>query len=226
MINPDLIFEDLKAQATKQQARSLTLLNEVLKAHCKARERNFSIAEVARRSVAAGGPSESTIRNKTGLCFRQLIEAWASSVGAAMKMPVNPAGRSQKAPSDNELIRLIDDPALRTSFTQILAERNRFLAELNILKAQKTTIVDRRPQQNVHVADSNDTTVQLIPALAGVLTEFDITALKDAISEDFFSRQGWQVTATGQVKDNSGEIYKRGYVKAIQKILRELSHGD
>lgn len=224
MINPNEIFDDLKSQATTQQAKSLTILNEVLKAHAKAGERDFSIAEIARRSMAAGGPSTSTIRNKGGLRFRQLIEAWASSVGSTMKMPVNPNSKSQKVPSDYELLRRIDDVALRSTFTQILAERNRYLNELNILKAQKNTIVDRRP--SVEATPSREASVQVISSLTSLLKEHDVVALKAAVSDEFFSRQAWQVTAAGQVKGIDGEIYKRGYATAIRKILAEVGQGD
>lgn len=224
MINPNEIFEDLRNQATKQQAKSLSILNDVLKAHCEAGKRDFSIAEIARRSMAAGGPSTSTIRNKGGLRFRQLIEAWASSVGSGMKMPAKSTAKGQKVPSDNELVRLIDDVALRSTFTQILAERNRYLNELNILKSQKNTIVDRRP--SAQVESSKEASVQVISSLSGLLKEHDIAALQAAVSDKFFSRQGWQVTLAGQVKGEDGEIYKRGYVTAIKKILAEVGQGD
>ncbi|MHC8341654.1 hypothetical protein [Pseudomonas sp. HLT2-19-2] len=50
MVDAQLIFEDLKAQASTRQAKSLTILNEVLKAQCEAGGRNFSIAEVGKNS--------------------------------------------------------------------------------------------------------------------------------------------------------------------------------
>ncbi|MNE95579.1 hypothetical protein D3C80_1936820 [compost metagenome] len=50
----------------------------------------------------------------------------------------------------------------------------------------------------------------------------EITALRAAVSDDFFDKQGWMVTRAGQVKGDSGEIYKHGYVPAIRKILKEI----
>ncbi|ANF89297.1 hypothetical protein A7J50_5993 (plasmid) [Pseudomonas antarctica] len=61
MIDPQLIFEELASQATKQQAKSLTVLHGVLETHQKTGSRNFSIATIAKLSVEAGGPSESPL---------------------------------------------------------------------------------------------------------------------------------------------------------------------
>lgn len=218
MIDPQLIFEELVGQATKQQAKSLAVLHGVLKAHEKTGCRNFSIATIARLSVNAGGPSASTIRNSGGFRFRHLIEAWAASVGTDRKVPAK--SKAQGVPSDTELLRRIDDPALRAVFTQVLAERRRYLAELNLLKSQTNIVVDRRP--NVVGIPQESDSVQLLPSLKGVLSDMEIIALRAAVSDNFFDRQGWMVTKAGQVKGDSGEIYKHGYVSGIRKILKEI----
>ncbi len=219
MIDLHLIFEELVGQATKQQAKSLTVLRGVLDAHQKTGSRNFSIAMIAKLSVAAGGPSASTIRNTGGFRFRQLIDAWAASVGTDRKLPAK--SKEQGVPSDNELLRRIEDPALRAVFTQVLAERRRYLAELNLLKSQKDIVIDRRP--NVVEMSKERESVQLLPSLIGVLSDMEVTALRAAVSEEFFKRQGWIVNSAGQVKGDSGEIYRHGYVPAIRKILKEIN---
>ena len=220
-VDPEVIFQELMTHANAQQRKSLTILHKVLKKHCDKREANYSIAEIARRSVANGGPTASTIRNKHGFRFRQLIEAWAAKAGTTMKMPVNPLGRSTKMPADYELLKLIPDPAARACFCQILAERNRFKSELNLLKAQTSMVIDLRPLPKPPPRAASDT-VQLLPAFVGVLNEMEIAALKSAILDEFFNMQGWRATAAGQVKDESGEVYKHGYVTAIKKILKEI----
>lgn len=220
MIDAQSIFEDLKGQASTRQAKSLTALNEVLKAQYAAGERNFSIAEIARLSVGRGGPSAQTIRNKTGLVFRQLIDAWAAQAGASMKAPVNPLAKANRVPKDNELLVRIADPALRALFGQIIAERNRYRNELNILKAHSELIVDKRPVQQFEQTSENGA-VQLLPALN--LNDMEIDALKAAVSDEFFQQREWTVNSAGQVKDeNRREIYKHGYVNAIKKVLKEF----
>lgn len=218
MTDLKLIYEELVAQSSKRQAKSLAVLNGVLEAHQKTGNRNFSIATIAKLSAKAGGPTASTIRNTTGFRFRQLIEAWAASVGTDRKLPAK--GKVKGVPSDDDLLRRIDDPALRTAFTQILAERSRYLAELNLLKSQKSIVVDRRPY-HVEIAPASES-VQLLPSFKGGLSNMDITALRAAVSDEFFEKQGWQVTKTGQVKGVAGEIYKHGYVLAIKKVLKEI----
>ncbi|HCL4234060.1 TPA: hypothetical protein N2C58_006316 [Pseudomonas aeruginosa] len=220
MVDAQMIFEDLKARATTRQAKSLTTLNEVLKAQYAAGERNFSIAEIGRLSAERGGPTAQTIRNKTGLVFRQLIEAWAAQAGASMKAPVNPLAKANKVPKDYELLQRITDPALRAVFGQIIAERNRFRNELNLLKAHSELIVDKRPAQKFDQVEANSA-VQVLPALN--LNDMEITALKAAVSDEFFESREWTVSPAGQVKDeNRREVYKHGYVNAIRKILKEV----
>ena len=56
-VDPEVIFQELMTQANAQQRKSLTILHKVLNKHCDKREANYSIAEIARRSVANGGPT-------------------------------------------------------------------------------------------------------------------------------------------------------------------------
>lgn len=220
MIDAQAIFEDLKAHASTRQAKSLTVLNEVLKSQHSSGVRNFSIAEIARQSAERGGPSAQTIRNKTGLVFRQLIEAWAAQAGASMKAPINPLAKANRVPKDYELLERISDPALRALFGQIIAERNRYRNELNTLKAHSELIVDRRPMQQFE-QPSESGAVQLVQTLN--LNDMEVEALKAAISDEFFGFREWAVSAAGQVKDeNKREIYKHGYVNAIKKVLKEV----
>lgn len=200
MIDPSVVFEDLKAKANAQQVKSLTVLNAVLAEHHEAGEKNFSIAEIARLSVAKGGPSTSTIRNKTGMCFRQLIEVWAAKSGMSMRKPINPRLKSNSVPKDYELLQRIDDPALRGVFGMIIAERNRYRNELNTLKGQSEFIIDMRPLKVNSPAKANDESVQVIPSLRGVLNGSEIDALKGAIDDAFIEKQGWLVGKAGQVR--------------------------
>jgi hypothetical protein len=220
MIDAQTIFEDLKAQASTRQGKSLMVLNDVLKSQHASGVRNFSIAEIARLSTERGGPSAQTIRNKTGLVFRQLIEAWAAQAGASMKAPTNPLAKANRIPKDYELLERISDPALRALFGQIIAERNRYRNELNTLKAHSELIVDRRPVQQFEQPVESGA-VQLVQTLN--LNDMEVEALKAAISDEFFEYREWAVSAAGQVKDeNKREIYKHGYVNAIKKVLKEI----
>ncbi|WP_336353203.1 gamma-mobile-trio protein GmtX [Pseudomonas atacamensis] len=219
-VDVQIIFEDLKSQASTRQAKSLSLLNDVLKTQHAAGEHNFSIAEIARQSVKSGGPSAQTIRNKTGLVFRRLIEAWAAHAGSSMKSPAPPFSKGGRIPKDYELLTRLSDPAMRAIFGQIIAERNRYRNELNILKAHSELIVDKRPVQS-SVQQVEAGSVQLVQTLN--LNDMEVEALNAAISDEFFEYREWTVSPAGQVKDeNRREIYKHGYVNAIKKVLREI----
>lgn len=222
MVDPTVVFEDLQAKANAQQKKSLAVLNAVLAEHHAAGEKNFSIAEIARLSVAKGGPSTSTIRNKTGACFRQLIEIWAAKSGMSMKKPINPRLKSNSIPKDNELLQRIGDPALRGVFGMIIAERNRYRNELNTLKGQSEFVIDMRPLKMPPPAKTDDHGVQVIPSLRGVLNDIEIDALKAAIDDAFIEKQGWQVGKAGQVRGEFGPLYQHGYVNAIKKVLAEI----
>jgi hypothetical protein len=222
MVDPTLIFEGLIAKANAQQAKSIRVLHEVLEEHAQAEGCNYSIAEIARLSVSKGGPSASTIRNKTGLCFRQLIEAWAAKAGLSMKKPANLKLKSNSLPKDNELLHRIDDPALRAVFGMIIAERNRFRNELNSLKANTEFVIDRRPHKSTIHSEAREEGVQVFPSLKGVLNEMEVAALQAAVTDEFFVQQGWRVSLAGQVKHDGGELYKHGYVNALRKILKEI----
>lgn len=220
ILDAQAIFEDIKARVSTRQAKSLSLLNDVLKTQHAAGERNFCIAQIARLSVKCGGPSAQTIRNKTGFVFRQLIEAWAAQAGSSMKAPISLLSNGNRAPKDFELLARLSDPAMRAIFGQIIAERNRYRNELNTLRAHSELVVDRRPVQ--HFEQSlNSSAIQLVQTLN--LNDMEVEALNAAISDEFFEYREWTVSAAGQVKDeNRREIYKHGYVNAIKKVLKEI----
>ena len=54
------------------------------------------------------------------------------------------------------------------------------------------------------------------------LTETEIEALKDAVSDEFFKERGWTTDEQGRVKEKGYPVYKAGYVTAIRKILEQL----
>lgn len=53
------------------------------------------------------------------------------------------------------------------------------------------------------------------------LTDTEIDALRNAISNEFMNHQGWTTDKYGRVKENGIQVYKAGYITAIQKILNE-----
>jgi hypothetical protein len=121
-----------------------------------------------------------------------------------------------------DLLKRLDDPAMRAVFGQIIAEKNKLKAENRILKQNAEVVVDMRPNHAIH-AEHVHQEVEVLPSLDGVLLQGDIEALEDAINEDKMVQRGWMVSKYGAVKDEDGRpLFKNGFVLAIQKVLAQL----
>ncbi|HIF9059763.1 gamma-mobile-trio protein GmtX [Photobacterium damselae] len=211
-VNPHIIFEELCENATKRTIEALQILHKVLESQSQSKPLDFSIATVGRLSKEQGGPSTQTIRNRTGKHFQQLIDAWAAYAGTTRKKPLSVRQKHLLNNNDTYILDSIDDPVIRAVVGSLIAERNKYRDQLNVLKANTEIMIDRR---NGH-AQSKEQTPQLTP--------MEAEALRDAVSDKLMHRENWVVMPTGQVKSTTGEeIYKRGYVNAVRKLL---SHND
>ncbi len=221
-VDIDTILEDLKSGKASRTKDSLDKLNALLEARFNAGAKDYSIATIGRVSKAEGGVGTVSIRNKTGEHFRLLIDAWATKANATMKKPPVPQSRKLNTPSDMDLLKRLDDPAMRAVFGQIIAEKNKLKAENRILKQNAEVVVDMRPNQAIH-AEQVHQEVEVLPSLDGVLLQGDIDALEDAINEDKMAQRGWTVSRYGAVKDEHGRpLFKNGFVLAIQKVLAQV----
>ncbi len=215
-INIDVILESLKTGKTQRTIDSLDRLNTLLESRFHKGEKDYSIATIGRISKAEGGVGTVSIRNKSGEHFRHLIDAWATKANTSMKKPPSPQSRQYDLPSDMELLKRLDDPAMRAVFGQIIAENKKLKVENRILKQKAEVIVDIRSSQV-------KPEVEVIPSWRGLLIQADIEALQDAINEDKMLQRGWIVSKYGAVKDEyERPIFKNGFVLAIQKILSQL----
>lgn len=221
-VDVNVILEDLKSNKSQRTKDSLDKLNSLLEAHFNAGEKDYSIATIGRISKADGGVGTVSIRNKTGEHFRLLIDAWATKANTTMKKPLAPQSRLLDTPSDTDLLKRLDDPALRAVFGQIIAEKNKLKKENHILKKNADVVVDMRPNQAIH-AEQVHQGVTVLPALDGLLLPSDIEALEDAINQQKMVQRGWTVTKYGAVKDeHERPLFKNGFVLAIQKVLAQV----
>jgi len=114
--------------------------------------------------------------------------------------------------NDQHILDSIEDPVIRAVIGSLIAERNKYRDQLNVLKANADIVIDRR---NAEVVSSNT-----LPSLSPL----EIEAFRTAISDDFMTEMEWVVMPTGQVKSKNGvEMYKRGYVNGLLKLLVENS---
>lgn len=221
-VDINVILEGLKTGKTSRTQESLDKLNALLETRFNAGEKDYSIATIGRVSQDEGGIGTISIRNKTGEHFRLLIDAWATKANTTMKKPPIPQSRKLDVPTDMDLLKRLDDPALRTSFGQIIAEKNKLKAQNRRLKQEVEKVIDMRPNQFIP-AEKVHQNVEVLPPLDGALLQGDIEALKDAINEDKIEQRGWTVSKYGAVKDEDGRpLFKNGFVLAIQKVLAEI----
>ena len=91
-------------------------------------------------SEERNGMSRNALYNKASEDFRTLIAAWSSFAGETTKKHAAPL----KPLAEEDLLRRIDDPALRALLGGIVAERNRLRGEVNLLRANANVVIDRR----------------------------------------------------------------------------------
>ena len=221
-VNINVILEDLKLNKSQRTKDSIDKLNTLLEARFNTGEKDYSIATIGRISKADGGVGTVSIRNKTGEHFRLLIDAWATKANTTMKKPPAPQSRLLDTPSDMDLLKKLDDPALRAVFGQIIAEKNKLKVENRILKQNTEVVVDMRPNQVIHTEQEHKA-IELLPALNKVLLPSEIEALQDAINEKNMAKRVLTYSKFGAVKDENGRtLFKTGFISAIEKILMEI----
>ncbi|PSW27806.1 alpha/beta hydrolase [Photobacterium phosphoreum] len=208
-VNPHIVLEELCEQATMRTKKALQILHQVLEKQSQSASRDFSIATVGRLSSEQGGPSTQTIRNRTGKHFQQLIDVWAAYAGTTRKKPLSVRQKQLLNSNDQHILDSIEDPVIRAVVGSLIAERNKYRDQLNVLKANTDIVIDRTTKIQPKV---NEQGVDLTP--------MEIEAIRSAISDDFFNSQNWVVMPTGQVKNSDGvEIYKRGYFNILLKLI-------
>lgn len=218
----DVILADLKEGKVPRTRQNLDKLNDILKDYAESGQRDFSITQIGRVSAANGGLAYEALRATRNKHYRTLIEAWAQKCNTNTKKPLSNTSRSKSIPADNKLLERIPDPAVRALFGQIIAERNRYRKEVNLLKQHANITIDKRPVRQFD--SSAEPGVEVLPSLTGMLIESEKKALAYAISDECMEKNGWQSTRAGQVKDMdlNDEIFPRGFVTALRKILDEV----
>ena len=221
-IDTNMLLEGLKENKSQRTRNSLDKLNSLLESRFKRGLKDYSIASIGRASQETSGIGTVSIRNKSGEHYRLLIDAWAAKAKTTMKKPPVPHSRKNDMPLEMDLLKRLDDPALRAVFGQIIAEKNKLKAENRILKRDTEIIIDNRPNKII----CTPTTVHGIEAtssLKNVLLDSEIEALKDSIDEEKIAKLGWEVTESGAIKnEHKRPLFKVGFVIAIQKVISQL----
>lgn len=213
-MHPDELLEQLLKTAGTRRCKSLEIIHAVCREQHERGAKDFSIATIARLSEAKDGPTDSTIRNKTGEEYQGLIKCWASHTGGSpRKMP--------KLSEDPimDLVASVDKAEVRAILGSIVAENRKLKREVNLLKHQvsQTAVLDLRelPKGGATASPSGE----LLPP-AKSLTDSEMAALREAISPEKLADEGWSIDRHGfLVNEHQRRIYGLGYVSALKKLI-------
>lgn len=212
-LHPQTIYEQLLANAGTLKRKNLAIIQDICTTLFDAKAVDFSLAAVGRASERAGGVSKKALYNPTSADYQALIRAWADFVTSGQKSVVTPT----KPLAEDSLLLKIPDPAVRALVAAALGERNRLRAELNVLKAASTIVVDRRQAVAAHRA----TVVDGVEVFEGArLTDSERRALEKAVSAAFLQGEGWTEGPHGEIRNARGRnVFDVGFSTAIRKVV-------
>lgn len=197
-LDPQTVFEALlERMKTKRSRSSLEAIHEVCRDHKETGSLDFRVATIVRFGADRGVPSAQTIKNATGEAYRALIKAWQESVP-----------KPKKTRASDDWVSEVKDARIRFLIEDLIVRNKRLEQQIKVFRQADFNIDLRETVQ------SND------------LPEFidsEIEALKNAISESFLHKMGWEADSRGRVTSSKGnKIYGPGYVTAIEKLLSIL----
>lgn len=211
MSDPNEVYKTVREQLKSSRSKkSLDAINAVCKQHHSSGAVDFRIATIAKLGADQGVPSDQTIRNKAGEPYRALIEAWQVFAGKKKK---SIKGRESNS-GEYDWVKQVGSATHRYLIQDLIAQVRHLRAENKAFASIKKLEIDCRSGSEIS-AESQ---------LPNFLSH-ELDALKEAISEEFLSRQGWVRGERGSIKDQNGKvIFRNGFVDVIEKML-SLNHG-
>ena len=209
-MHPDELFSKFYENASTRKKKTLELINNACKKQSESDIKDFSIGTIARMIADDGGPSEQALRNKNAEDYRVLISRWAEYYETTTKKPK----KEKRTTVNDDILASISEPTTKALVGMLMAENKKLKRENSLLKEQTTLTIDMRP-----VNDRNGNKDVVTDTPSSNLTDTEIDALRHAISNEFMNHRGWSTDKYGRVKENGIQVYKAGYITAIQKIL-------
>lgn len=213
-IHPDELYNRLHENASARKQRTLELIHEVCKKQAQQGNKDFSIVTIVNLLADKNGPSEQTLRNKTGEDYRSLITQWAEYANGSSKK----IKKQRSSTFNNEILENVEDPTTRALVGMILAENKKLKNENSLLKQQTSLTIDMRKSKDESLGIGQNT---VLVSASYNLTDTELKALREAISDEFIQHRGWTVDDYGRIKEKGVMVYKPGYVTAIKKVLNE-----
>ena len=215
-IHPDAVLASLLDKGGRSNRRAnLVKMHELCRRQHAAGSRDFSLPAIGRLAEADGILKGRALYNAPSADYRALIEAWAAYAGPA-------APKLSKALASHEYLMRIDDPAIRSIMQAIIAERDKLKAQLNVLKANTTVTVDRRPL-GATVSSAPGTQSVAVVALSAQLTSSEREALQKAVSASYLEERGLKEGSHGEIVNERGRtVFEVGFARAVRKVLGDV----
>ncbi|HDR7623655.1 TPA: hypothetical protein QCX73_003311 [Bacillus mycoides] len=215
-IDPAELVAQLLKNASTRKKRSLEIIHNICKEQYERGSKDFSIPTIGRLSIGAKGPSIQTIRNKEGADYRAVMQCWADYANGTTKKTKT----KQENTTSDEILAGITDPTIRALVGVVLAENRKLKSENSLLKQQTKLTIDMRHPTRPLLNTNED--AKVLPQISNLLP-LEITALQNAISDEFLKDWGFTTDEQGRIKYKGRTMYKAGYVTAIKKILSNYS---
>jgi hypothetical protein len=201
-VSPQNVFDRLVSEAKDpRKKRSLDAIHSVCSAIYSRSSSDYSYVNI----INVGGdkglkvPSEKSITNKTGACYRELIQAWRIKSGVY-------GVKASKLGAD--WIEKIKDPVLRVSVLLLAKELRALKAQLARKAEHATTPVIVGTARGKAVSNRV------------CLNDAEISALKAAIDPQSLMLNGVTIGARGELIDSRKRvILKPGFRGAVEKVL-------
>lgn len=213
-VHPSAVLAELLAATYRpERKKALQELYSLCEAQAAGSVKDFSTATIGKVAWKLGILGKKTLSNKKqSAALISLIESWSAYAG----------GDRVQAPSLErsaltEKLLTIPDPALRVLIQSQLAERDRLVAQVNLLKASTKLTVDLRssgPEVGVGGPDG-----QKLPRLR----DSELAALRAVIAPKFLLDEGWTEGSHGEIiaSENGRQIFPKGFLSALRKICGE-----
>ncbi|QFI39917.1 hypothetical protein FR932_19910 [Moritella marina ATCC 15381] len=203
-------LEKLVLESTAKTGKSLTTLHNICKEQYERGSLDFTIATIGRLSGEVGGPKENAIRNKTrsGDKYKTLLEAWQNEY----KKKARPRAIRKK----DQWAEDIQDHQTRWLALDLINENRKLHAENLKYKEVKVLQIDmRKPPlttgKTIAAREEKKANIEF--------TASELKSLSHAISEECFDAFGLSKDSRGRVAQDGQEMFKVGFVGAIEKIL-------
>lgn len=201
-MSPEDTIEYLKSITSSKAHATLDRVYEVCQGQLKRGVNDFSISTIAKLGSEHGIPKAQSIRNKTGVHYRELIHSFE-------KMYCKDKGLTKRKGGKEDWISSISDMQLRLQVNIIHSE----------LKRAKTLIKELiPPNQEICIYDNTNSLKEEFK-----LNQLERDALAYLISDLFLIKFGFSRGSNGSIVDSSGKrVFPAATQDAIQKALNSL----